>query len=246
MGRFQNEMEHQQIGGTNFGFSAAKISDGASEYTLVTVVVDVSGSTSRFIDVMEKCLKDIIGSCRLSPMADTLRLRVVRFDTQVSEVHGFKDLPDCNENDYIGVLTPGGATALYDATFASVKAMTQYGKQLVQQHFTVNAALFVITDGDDNASSSTRKMVADAITDARTGEAVESIMPVLIGVNVDPTSGLNQYLDDFKNEGGFQQYVAVDKMDAKAGARLAGFISKSISSQAQARNSGGPSKSLSF
>ena len=70
-------------------------------------------------------------------------------------------------------------------------------------------------------------------------------MPVLIGVNTD-TGGLNQWLETFKNDAGFQQYVAIGDATEGALAKLGGFISQSISSQSQALNSGGPSKSLSF
>jgi len=239
-------LEQHNIGGTHFGFSAAKISDlGASEYTLATVVIDVSGSVEPFRKDMEAALKTVVQSCRRSPRADNLMLRVVLFDTQVQAFHGFKPLAGCNEGDYTGCLPPGGMTALFDATYNATKAMTQYGADLTKNDFQVNAALFVITDGADNASKVSASMVAQAIQEARTSEALESIMPVLIGVNTD-AGGLNQWLDVFKQGAGFQQYVAIGQADEKTLAKLGGFISKSISSQSQSLGSGGASKSLSF
>lgn len=240
------ELEQHNIGGTHFGFSAAKIESlGASEYTLATVVVDVSGSVGPYQGEMEQALKTVVQSCRMSPRADNLMLRVVLFDTKVVELHGFKPLPDCNESDYDSCLPPGGMTALFDASYSATKAMTQYGADLTSNDFQVNGALFVITDGMDNASKTTGIMVARAIREARTTEALESIMPVLIGVNTDQ-SGLNQYLDTFKTDAAFQQYVAIGQATQKELAKLGGFISKSISSQSQALGSGGTSKSLSF
>jgi hypothetical protein len=53
-------------------------------------------------------------------------------------------------------------------------------------------------------------------------------------------------LQEFKNEADFQQYIYVDRADEKKLAKLGGFISQSISSQSQALNSGGASKSLAF
>jgi len=240
------DLEQHTIGGTHFGFSAAKIGNlGATEYTLATLVVDVSGSVGRYRQEMEGAIKTCVQACRKSDRADNLMLRVLLFDTQLQEFHGFKPLPDCNEADYDGCLPSGGMTALFDASFSAVKAMTQYGADLTKIDYAVNGALFVITDGMDNASKATCKMVAEAIEDARTSEALESIMPVLIGVNTD-AGGLNQWLETFKNDAGFQQYVAIGDATEGALAKLGGFISQSISSQSQALNSGGPSKSLSF
>jgi len=137
-------------------------------------------------------------------------------------------------------------TALFDATYSATKAMTQYGADLTKNDFQVNAALFIITDGMDNVSKVSAPMVAEAIQEARTSEALESIMPVLIGVNTDASTGLNQWLDNFKAQAGFQQYVTIAGATEKELAKLGGFISKSISSQSQALGSNGPSRSLSF
>jgi hypothetical protein len=247
MGKFADQnQETKTVGGSHFKFSAAKIESlGASEYTIATVVVDVSGSVYPFGADIEAALKQTVQSCRKSPRADNLMLRVVLFNNGVSEVHGFKPLPDCNENDYDGIIQPGGGTALFDATYSSVEAMLQYGTELVKNDFQVNAALFVITDGEDNVSKTTAVTVAKAFVKAKAGEMLESLMSVLIGVNTDQ-SGLNSFLDFFQKEAGFQQYVAIASADAKTLAKLGGFISKSISSQSQALGTGGASKSLTF
>lgn len=240
-------METHQIGGSNFKFSGARIEDlGATEYTLGVVVVDVSGSVWEFRAEIEGALKEVVKACRRSPRADNMMLRVVFFDDEVMEFHGFKPLADCNEADYDNCLPDGGMTALYDATYESVQSALQYGQQLVDNDFDANACVFVITDGDNNRGKSTRKMVKDSLADARRKEILESIMPVLIGVNTDATTGLNQYLEKFKDEAGFQQYVSIPEATEKELARLGGFISKSFSSQSQALGTGGPSQSLTF
>ena len=73
-------------------------------------------------------------------------------------------------------------------------------------------------------------------------------MPVLIGVGhaADEQSGLGPYLQSFKDEAGFQQYIFIDRADEKKLAKLGGFISQSISSQSQSLGTGGASKSLTF
>ena len=246
--KFTDDMEVKTIAGSNYGFSAQKIDSltGASEYTLVTIVVDVSGSVTGFGQDIEEAVKTVVRACQKDKRVDNLMLRVVYFNTKVDEIHGFQLLSNCNDNLYNGTINPGGGTSLFDATYNSVKAMTDFGRDLTEQDYAVNSAVFVITDGDDNCSSVSVKMVADAITEAKTDEAVESIMPVLIGVNTDAASGLNRYLEDYRDNGGFQQYIAIADATANSLAKLANFISKSISSQSQALGTGGPSQSITF
>jgi hypothetical protein len=249
MPKFQDDvvMENHAIGGgSHFQFSGARITDlGASEYTEVVIAVDRSGSTSRFTKDMENVLIQAVKACRKSPRADNMMLRVVYFDSFLQELHGFKPLPNCNESDYTGTIRPGGMTALYDVVYSAVKSCISYGKALTDKDYSVNAAIFVITDGDDNASTVSATMVKDALAEAVSSEALESMMSVLIGVNTD-ASGLNQYLTDFQRDAGFQQYVAIGQADEKSLAKLGGFISQSMSSQSRALGTGGPSKSLSF
>jgi len=238
-------MEAHRIGGSNFGFSAKRIDElGASEYTLGLVIVDVSGSVASYRTEIEAAIKEIVRSCRHNPRADNMMLRLVIFDTAVTEVHGFKPLTECNEDDYDGCAQIGGMTALYDASYSGIKSATQYGADLTKQDFDVNAAVFVITDGADNASRVTPQMVKEALDEAVTSEALESITAVLIGVNA--AGPLNQYLQRFQQEAGFTQYVCIADATAKTLARLGKFVSQSFSSQSQALGTGGPSQSLAF
>lgn len=242
-------MDTHAIGGTTFHFSAAKIGGlGASEYTLATIVVDGSGSVDPFWDEIKKALKANVEACAdpKNPRADNLMLRVLYFDSNLIEIHGFKPVRDIDPAIYDSQPMPGGMTSLHDAVFNAVTATVQYAKSLSAQQYTCNAAIFALTDGGDNASKVTRKMVAQSLTDAKISEALESIMPVLIGVNTEASTGLNQYLEDFKNEAGFQQYVRLEDASKDKLMKLGGFISASISSQSKALGTGGGSKSLSF
>ena len=114
---------------SNYKFSAVKIDElGATEYTLATVVVDVSGSVASYQQDLESCLKTVVGSCKKSPRAENLMLRLVTFNTGLTEVHGFKLLNTIKESDYTGVIQPCGGTALFDAVHSSVEATKDYGK----------------------------------------------------------------------------------------------------------------------
>ena len=140
---------------SHYGYSATRLEElGATEYTVVTVACDVSGSTAAFIFDMEAAITRIVQACKSSPRADNLLLRLVAFDDALSELHGFKLLENCNLADYGGVLRAGGSTALYDAAENAVSSTTSYGQQLLAGDFSANAILFVITDGMDNASRS--------------------------------------------------------------------------------------------
>jgi uncharacterized protein YegL len=244
---FDTDLEQHIIDGTGYGFSATRIDElGASEYTLVGIAIDNSGSVYDFGTEIEACDKEIVKSCQHSPRADNLMLRMVRFNSRVEEVHGFKPLSECNVDDYTGVVTPGGMTALFDASVNVVEAVARYGKDLVSQDFIANGIVFVVTDGDDNDSTATVKMLGETIKRATRGEALESLVTVLVGVNTDAQTGLNAYLERIARDAGFTQYVAIAKADARTLAKLADFVSRSISSQSQALGTGGASQSLSF
>lgn len=233
-----DSMQSHTIG--NFSFSAAGIENlGASEYTLVTVVLDVSGSVYSYKKELEEALKSIVKACKYSPRANNLMLRVVYFNQNLDEVHGFKLFQDINPDDYIGTINPSGLTALYEATGSSLSAMNQYGKDLVDNDFAVNGILFVVTDGMDNSSNFyTPQKIAKDVEKARGSESMESILTLLIEI------GDDNMLDDFAKEGKFDKHEKIQNATAKTLAKLAEFISKSISAQSQALGTGGPSKAL--
>lgn len=231
---------------SGYGYSATRLDDlGAAEYTLVSVVCDASGSVSAFRDELERALKSIVQACQFSPRADNLLLRLVSFDNALHELHGFKLLECCNLADYDGILRIGGTTALYDAAENAVSATTDYAHQLGASDFAANAIVFVLTDGMDNASTLTAHSVKTALTQAVAEEALESLLSVLIGVNVSDRA-VGGYLQDFKTDVGFTQYVEIANAAAKTLSKLADFVSRSISAQSRSLGTGGGSQSLTF
>ena len=239
-------LDQVNLPNSHYGYSATRLDElGATEYTVVTIVCDVSGSTATFTFDMEAAITRIVQACKLSPRADNLLLRLVGFDDTLNELHGFKLLENCDLVDYGGILRPGGSTALYDATENAVISTINYGQKLLAGDFSANAIFFVITDGVDNASRLPANKVKEALSKAVTSEALESVVSVLIGVNVqDPQVG--SYLKQFQTVAGFTQYIELDKADAKTLARLAEFVSQSISAQSQTLGTGGSSQSLVF
>ena len=229
----------------SYGYSAVHLDElGASEYTLVTIVQDVSGSVGGFKDEMETCLKAIIKSCKYSPRADNLMIRLVGFNTSLNEIHGFKLLDECNEGDYDGILHCSGGTSLFDATENAIAASSSYGQNLTKNGYNVNSIVIILTDGCDNGSSLTEASVNSALQDAMRAENLESIITILVGVGVGQYPEIGTRLDDFKTNGGLTAFIDIKNADEKSLAGLADFLSKSISAVSQSLGSGGASTPL--
>lgn len=216
----------------------------STEYTLATIAVDVTGSVSGFEAALLQAIQVSVDACRKSPRAENLLIRVILFNSYqgVQEVHGFLPLSQIDTAKY-GPLNPLGGTNLYDAVYEGVGAMNRYAKMLVDNDFLVNGALFVITDGDNNDSKATPRMCLDEMAQAKSAEIMESLHSVLVGINV---ASLRKRLEDFQNSLGIAQFVDITNATAGNLAKVAQFVSKSISSQSQSLGSGGPSQPLTF
>jgi len=238
-------MEDHQMGGSNYSFSAKRIDDlGASEYTLAFIAVDVTGSLQGQEANLEKMLKLCVAACRRNPRADNMMLRVVLFSSQfhgyLEEIHGFRPLPEIKEDDYTGVIDCRGGTPLYEAAYTNLTALQQFAKDLSDNDFFVNGIGFVLTDGEDNMSKVTRTMVKDSIGDLVKSEDLESFRPILIGF------GQSTWLRKFQNEAGFDQFVDAGSASESTLAKVADFVSQSLSSASQSLGTGGPSVALTF
>lgn len=232
--------------GSDFAFSATRIGAlGAAEYTLVGIAVDASPSVGPFKDREESCIAEIVKACRRSPRADNLMLRVSQFNAAVSEIHGFKPLLACNPADYRGALKIGGSTAAFDAAKNQLGALLQYGRDLKAADLTVNAITFVITDGEDNVSKATTLEVRETLRQARKEEALDSVLAVLVGVNVKDAS-VSSALQRFRDEAGFDAYIEIDNADEKALAQLASFAARSIQAQSRALGTGATARVVGF
>ena len=233
-------------GASNFRFSAVRPDDlGASEYTLVTIVVDESTSINGFEKELKDCVKAIIAAAAQSPRADNLLVRMVTFNHDLKEIFGFKNLGQIDIND-LDDFSAGGSTALYDASDEALGATEQYASLLYDQDFDVNAAVYIITDGDDNSSRSAYPTaIADRLKSIRRNEKLESIVTLLIGINTEEQA-ISDILEKYSKTACFDEYIdAGDATEANL-VKLAGYVSKSISSQSQALGSGSASGALSF
>jgi len=237
MPKFNNMQNITIPGSGNFQFSAVRPDNlGATEYTLVTIVVDVSSSVHGFSKELLKALKSVIQGCHKSPRVDNLMVRLLTFSDDRKEVHGFVQLNQINPADY-QPLKCGGCTALYDATYDAVGASNAYAKKLFEQDFDVNGAIYILTDGIDNRSTMKAGDIARQVQQAIRDEYLESLVTVLVGVNTG-NGTVAGYLQLFKDEAKLTQYIDVSQATADELAKLAAFVSQSISSQSQALGTG--------
>lgn len=238
-----SDMQTHQLAG-NFTFTAVRMERlGATEYTCVTIAVDVTGSTQGFEDSLLLALKTAVKSCKKSPRSENLLVRVTIFSSTVgiTELHGFKPLSDIDpDNDY-KPFQPNGGTPLFDAAYSAIGATVDYGQKLKDNDFLCNGIVFVITDGDDTSSAMTPAMIKKQLAKVKQGEQLESLYTILIGINVQNCKGL---LERFKDEAGLHQFVDVGDATPGKLARLANFVSQSVSSQSQALGTGGPSQQI--
>lgn len=241
---------HLNLGGGSNIFQAQDPRTlGATEYTLVSIVVDESGSVTPFKDLLEKILKAVVMAGYQDPRADHQMVQIITFGgSGVKDVQGFTELSK-SPSDFSGTLYPSGGTPLLDATARAVATTAAYAEQLSRQSFSTNAVIFVITDGCENTSRTPMNDLTKVVADLRAMKVkevdLESIMLMLIGVNMtDPyTAG---ELDRFKANVGFDTFLKIEDVSAASLGKLAGWISKSISSQSQALGTGGASTVITF
>ncbi len=233
-------------GASNFRFSAVRPDElGATEYTLVTIAVDISSSINGFERELKDAVKEIIEASRQSPRADNLLVRLLSFNTTVTEVFGFKAIQDIDSR-IIDDFKPYGMTALFDATMDTVVATEQYSKLLYDQDFDANATIYIITDGWDNRSSrATPKKIANRIKAIRKNEQLESILFMLIGVNT-TDQNVASSLQEYSAKASFDRYIDIGNANKKNLSKLAGYVSQSISSQSRSLGTGSTSLSLTF
>lgn len=244
MPRLLDQDVEQLAAGSNYKFSGTKIEKlGASEYTLVTICCDGSSSVEPFAAHLERMLKTVLKACEKSPRRDNLMIRLTQFADSLTELHGFKLLSGLKESDYDGILQIGGMTALFDAADEGIQCMAAYAQTLTAQEFLVNGIVFIITDGQNNRGRCQPADVAKSVQKARLSETMESITTILIGVTNNSTD-MDSYLRTFKDEAKLDQYVDIGSATPGKCAKLAEFVSQSVSSTSQALGSGGPSQPI--
>lgn len=246
MARLDGDMKSFNIGKGGFAFTGARFDKlGASHYTLATIGIDVTGSVAGF----EKQLRDMaimaVESCKKSPMSDNILVRLFTFSSMfqngINEIHGFKPLADIDTSLYPDFIA-GGFTPLNDASYSGQGSTNVYAEQLAKSDYGVNGIYYCVTDGGENDSVATARMVQEEFKKAVVGEVLESMVTILVGIN---TTQCGAILQQYQADTGMTQYIDAGDATPSKLAKIAGHISQSVSSQSQALGSGGPSQQIS-
>lgn len=236
-------LESFAIPGGGYNYTALPVGDlMCPDNTVAAGLFDESGSTAKFATPMEKCVQEIIKSLRHSPRADNLVYGQWHFGTGFRELHGFTPLPMLNLQQYDGCYQPGGLTNLYDAEVKVAKFVRDYCHKKMQMKYMCNAFIYTLTDGGDTGSICTEQTVRDEFQAIISGEEAESLMSILIGVNLSKPD--QDRLTDHAQKVGYSQFINIDKATESALAQVANFISHSLSSQSASLGTGGPSKPI--
>ena len=232
---------------STFQFSAVSVDIlEDNEYTLVNLVLDFSGSVGTYFDSLKEMVKMTIETLRdpKAPFAENILFRLITFNGSVYEEHGYLPLISVDTDGYDSLSHPVGLTALYDACLNAQEATEKYGMMLTQQDYTVNAIIIIVTDGGDNdskrASLNDIKSFSDQL---RTSESVESCRTILVACNTHIPNAKRD-LSNFNTVVGFDQYIEIENATPSSMAKLAGFVSQSVSMQAQANGTGVASTSV--
>jgi uncharacterized protein YegL len=244
----------QVPGAGTFTFSAKKIDKlGALQYTIVTIAIDISGSVTLFADALLDCLKAIILACKKNQRSEFMVIRVITFATNIEEVHGFRELTDIEVDDY-PKFDPTGFTCLFDAGYDAIGSTIEYSRQMVERGFDVNGAVYIITDGGENPGGGHRtiaspKMIKEKVEKALQAEDIESIITTLIGLH-DPNSmwaaETQRDLSYFQVEANMTKFIDAGEASPENLAKLADWVSDSVSSQSDQVGSNAPSQVLDF
>ncbi|MFP4308581.1 MAG: hypothetical protein ACLFQQ_15330 [Desulfococcaceae bacterium] len=240
-----HEMMVSQVPGSGtFQFSGTRPENlGATECALATIVADETSGVAAFADEPFKAVQPVLAACRKNPRADNLMVRLVR-----STAHGFKPLSAIDPAAY-DRFRPDGMTAPYDATRAAAGATKTYAASLGSQDFDVNGAIYVITDGADNVSSTRPKTIADKIRAAEQGDDIESLVTApagLKGPGARESDKIVKCLPGFQKDAKLTRQVDVGDAAPDRMSRLAAFVSQSIGSQSQGLGTGAASQPLTF
>jgi len=207
---------------------------GETEYCLVTILFDVTGSVAPFAKAMRDALILSIKDLQKHPKSYNVLLRFVTFGLNgVVEVFGYKELHAIDFDKDIPVFRCDGRTPLFDAFGSAIASFNSYSEDLTKKDFDTNGIIICITDGDNNDSHTfkTAESVGEALKNSSKIEVSKGgLTTILIGVNLQDKY-FKDKLENFQKEAGIDAFRDIKDVRDGSVAHLAGFISQSVSSQ---------------
>ena len=230
--KFDNAQQHTTVSG--YQFSAVQVDDSltALEYMLGEIMIDTSPSVSGFVKQLEMCLCEIVTMCQKLPSAQNIMLRTTQFNRHLSEIHPQMLVNNIDPQRYINSLHCEGLTALRDASLCALESAEKFSLELAKKEIDSTIVIFVITDGYENCSNRchSNQQIKDRIAAIRKNETISQLTTCLIGVNAHESK---LYLEQFKNETGFDVFIDIKDVTPSSLAKLTNLISQSFSSASQ-------------
>lgn len=162
----------------NFGnYNPNDIND-VSETINIVVVIDTSGSVFSYASELSKAFNEFIARMQKSHAAPQLFISIIEFNSKVTVTSGFRPIGEIQPID----LGPrvNGMTALYDACKQGLKNALDYRQDLENAGINCKTLFFVMTDGEDNQSSSNpsevKNMIDNLLKEERNFFSFESIL----------------------------------------------------------------------
>jgi uncharacterized protein YegL len=217
-----------------FHYSAVPMDElGATEYTIVNLLIDTTGSMCGFQEVMAEGVQKIVKKLQGHPKSENLLFRVATFESWngIQEIHGFTPINSVDVNKY--KIETGGATPLYDATLDSIETTKEYAENLIKSGNVdcLNSIYFVLTDGEENDSDKANlTKIKEAMDKIRRSKDLESTMSILIGVN---SVACENELKEFHRKAGFNHYLTIEDIE-----KLTDFIENAVSSTSMVLGTG--------
>lgn len=187
--------------------------------------IDVSMSVKSYSDELNGGLNQIVQELQKSHVANKIFISIVEFNHNVSVRTGFQPISQIPVIDFTSSIN--GTTALYDGTKIALENALSYREGLENAGVNCKTLLFVITDGEDNASNSrpsdVKNIISNLLVEERNFASFESI---LFGVG----KGENDnYFNQAASEMGITNVATIGNSPGEI-RKMISFISSSISS----------------
>lgn len=148
----------------DFGNYDPKDINDVSETINAVFVIDTSSSVAKYGSELNKAFNETIERLQKSHSAPSMFISIVEFNDNINVTNGFRPISELKPIDLVPRI--GGCTALYKACQASLKNALDYRQDLEKSGINCKTLLFVITDGEDNASGSVVAGDVKSIIDA--------------------------------------------------------------------------------
>lgn len=194
---------------------------------LASIAIDTSSSMAGQEANLEQCFNQAIQACDKAPNRDGILVRITSFDSTVKELRAF--VPPAPTPLQIKT---AGMTALGRGVLDALRSTAHYAEVLAQGDYRCNAILIVLTDGDETVDDRTEvvQKINQELEQIKAKEVLDSVLIILIGFR--PDVQLKKIQADLAAAIG-ARYIQLQDVTPQKLAKLAEFVSQSISSQSR-------------